>query len=197
MTKLVASARARAAIASVMAGAVMIGGAWFAKAPTGEQYPAAVVMAVEDLILPWEGMRTQAYLDPIKKPTICAGETKGVKLGMTKTVAECKAMLYERAMRDFYKPLTKCAGNFIRAPDPVQASMLSGAYNFGVPTWCHSTAANKLRAGDFRAACTAQTAYNKARMGERLVVLHGLALRREMGDATRIGEAEYCLSGVK
>src|SRR5690606_2252077 len=36
-----------------------------------------------------EGMRTSTYLDSVGVPTICAGTTKGVKLGDTKTVEQC------------------------------------------------------------------------------------------------------------
>ena len=40
----------------------------------------------------FEGLRQSAYLDPVSIPTICYGETRGVKLGDTRTKAECDAM---------------------------------------------------------------------------------------------------------
>ena len=44
----------------------------------------------------FEGLRTSAYPDVIGIPTICYGETRGVRLGDRRTVAECKAMLGDR-----------------------------------------------------------------------------------------------------
>ncbi|MND71481.1 Phage lysozyme [compost metagenome] len=70
--------------------------------------------------------------------------------------------------------------------------MISGAYNFGVGGMCGSSAARLAKAGQYRQACEAQTAWNKA--GGRVV--NGLVNRREMGDAQRIGEAELCVSGL-
>jgi GH24 family phage-related lysozyme (muramidase) len=46
--------------------------------------------------------------------------------------------------------------------------------------------------GEWRKACEAQTAWNKA--GGQVV--GGLIKRREMGDAQRAGEAEVCVSGL-
>ena len=54
---------------------------------------------------------------------------------MVKTQAECDEMLYRRVYADYYLPLTKCVENFTEAPISVQASGISGAYNFGVRGW--------------------------------------------------------------
>lgn len=199
MSKLSATRRGLAAIATIMVTAFSAGGIWYAKAPDGETYPAAVVMAVEQLIKPWEGVVLKAHWDPYGKVyDICYGETKGVKYGMVKTKAECEAMLYERVKRDFYQPIVACAPPLTSAPVPVQAAMISGAYNFGVGTvtprrgWCGWSMGERIRARDWRGACEAQTAINKAG-GQKL---EGLVRRREMGDAQRIGEGELCASGL-
>ena len=42
---------------------------------------AAVGAAAIALVAGWEGLRTKAYLDAVKVPTVCFGETRGVKLG--------------------------------------------------------------------------------------------------------------------
>ncbi|MCS0497846.1 lysozyme [Ancylobacter sp. MQZ15Z-1] len=198
--KLRPTKRASAAIAAVMAAAMLIGGTWYSVAPTGKQYPTAVVMAADLIIKDWEGLRLSAYRDAVGVWTICYGETKGVRAGMRKTKAECVAMLYERVYRDFYIPISQCAApNFTRAPVPVQAAMTGGAYNFGVGSveprrgWCGSTAARMIRAANWRAACDAQTAFNRA--GGK--VLQGLVHRREMGDASRLGEGELCVTGLQ
>ena len=98
------------------------------------------------------------------------------------------------AYRDFYLPMAKCAAPaFEQAPVPVQAAMLGGGFNFGVGGWCGSTAARMIRAKNWRAACDAQTAWNRA--GGQVV--QGLVNRREMGDASRLGEGELCVTGLR
>jgi GH24 family phage-related lysozyme (muramidase) len=196
INKIVASKRGSSAIAAVLATATAVGGVWYAKAPDGKQYPAAVVLVADKLIEPWEALRTTAYLDRIAKPpvwTACIGETKGIRAGMKFTVQQCRDMLYRRLMADFFAPMAKCVKDLAKRPIGVQASMISGAYNFGVSRWCHSTAARFVVAGRYREACEAQTAFNKA--GGKVII--GLVNRREMGDAQRIGEAEICISGIK
>jgi GH24 family phage-related lysozyme (muramidase) len=203
INKIVATKRGKAAILSVVAGAVA--SAWAAFAPGGPDSPAeiraaiakgimppAVTLSIDKLIKPWEALRSRAYRDSVGVPTICWGETKGVKLGMVKSVSECEAMLKTRVVNDYYLPLVDKAKGFSAAPVSVQAAMISGAYNFGVGGQLKSTAIRKLAAGDFRGACEAQTAWNKAN-GK---VLTGLVNRREMGDAQRLGEAELCVSGL-
>ncbi|MDF2622165.1 MAG: glycoside hydrolase family 24 [Xanthobacteraceae bacterium] len=59
--------------------------------------------------------------------------------------------------------------------------------------WCGSTAARYIRAKLWRQACDAQTAWNRA--GGKVV--QGLVNRREMGDASRIGEGEICVTGLQ
>ena len=160
--------------------------------------PPAVQLAIDRLIKPWEGVHLTAYRDIVGKETICWGETKGVRMGMRKTLEECDVMLKQRVIQDYYLPLVDKGKNFVNAPVSVQASMISGAYNFGVGTvkprsgQLGSTAMRHVAAGNWRAACEAQTAWNKA--GGKVV--RGLVLRREMGDAQRLGEAELCVSGL-
>lgn len=38
----------------------------------------------------YEGLRTRAYPDMVGVPTVCFGETRGVKLGDVYTVEQCK-----------------------------------------------------------------------------------------------------------
>lgn len=188
INKIVSSKRAKAAIAGVMA-LFVAGGAVLA--PSGP--PPAVVLAVDHLIKPWEGLVLKSHWDRYAKIyDICYGETKGIGPGMVKTKAECESMLMTRVVNDYYKPLVKCVPRFTKAPISVQATLTSGAYNFGVGAACKSTAARMVAAGKYREACIAQTAFNKA--GGQIV--NGLVKRREMGDAQRIGEAELCISGL-
>ncbi|RWI33394.1 MAG: glycoside hydrolase [Mesorhizobium sp.] len=189
------SGRARAAIAAVMA---MVGvGGYVTMQPGERPVPPAVALAVDSLIIPWEGLVLSSHWDRYAKIyDICYGETmingKPVKAGMRFTKAECRAFLIPRVMDDYYKPLTKCIDGFEDMPVSVQASMISGAYNYGPMAQCMSSASRHARMKNYRQACEAQTAFNKA--GGHTVP--GLVLRREMGDAQRIGEAELCVSGL-
>lgn len=201
VSKLRPTKRASAAIAAVMAMAFSIGGAWFVSVPSAKPgatteaaqvYPAAVVLAAEYIVKDWEGLRLTSYRDMVGVWTVCYGETLGVRAGMRKTKAECEAMLYERLYRDFYLVIVKCAPELAVAPVSVQASMLSGSFNFGVGAWCRSTASRHIRAKSWRPACDAQTMFNRA--GGRVV--QGLVNRREMGNAHYIGEGEMCVSGL-
>lgn len=192
INKIVSSKRAKAAIAAALMAVGVTG--WQATQPyTADNPPAAVVLATDALIKPWEGLVLKSHWDRYAKIwDICYGETKGITSGMVKTKAECEAMLKRRVYTDYYLPLTKRIKGFTDFPISVQATMVSGAYNFGVSGMVNSTAARLAKAGKFRAACEAQTAWNKA--GGRVV--RGLVLRREMGDKQRLGEAELCVSGL-
>ena len=190
--KITSTRRGKAAIAAVLAGVSAGSYAAYDRYSPGGQMDPAVVLAAEKLIMPWEGLRTTAYLDSVGVPTICWGETKNVRLGITRTPVECRDMLISRTFADYQQPIVKCAPKLLKAPVSVRAAMISGSYNFGVGAWCRSTAKRMIDASNWNAACEAQTAFNKA--GGR--VLTGLVNRREMGDAQRIGEAELCVSGL-
>lgn len=151
----------------------------------------AIVVAI-GLLKPWEGKENHAYRDVVNVLTICWGETKGVKPGDFKTDAECETLLLNRIERDFYKPLVACVPGYTTAPVSVQASMLSLAYNVGTGAVCRSTAAKHVSKGEYSKACFAMTRFNRA--GGK--VIRGLKLRREYGDADRIGELELCLEGL-
>ena len=190
INKIVSTKRGKAAIAAAIVAAGASGWKAYESATTA---PPAVVLAVNSLIKPWEGLVLKSHWDPYAKIwDICYGETKGITAGMTKTKAECDAMLQRRVYNDYYLPLTKRIKGFTSFPVSVQAAQISGAYNFGVNGMVNSTAAKLATQGKFRQACEAQTAWNKA--GGQIV--NGLVKRREMGDAQRIGEAEICVSGL-
>ena len=190
INKIVATKRGKAAVAAMVI--AMITSSGLILSPGGQ--PAAVTLAVTHLIKPWEGLVLKSHWDSLGKVwDICYGETKGITAGMTKTVAECDAMLKRRVFTDYYLPLTKRIKGFTSFPVSVQATMVSGAYNFGISGMVNSTAARLAARGKFREACEAQTAWNKA--GGRIV--RGLVNRREMGDKQRLGEAELCVSGLE
>ena len=192
VNKIVATKRGKAAIAAAVIAAAAAG--WTAlSTPSSANPPPAVVLATDTLIKPWEGLTLVSHWDRYAKIwDICYGETKGITAGMRKTKTECEDMLRRRVFNDYYLPLTRQIPGFTSMPIGVQASMVSGAYNFGVSGMVNSRAAALHRQGRYREGCEAQTAWNKA--GGQVV--NGLVKRREMGDAQRAGEAEVCVSGL-
>lgn len=155
---------------------------------------AGVVALTAVFMQPWEGTENLAYWDHLGSVwTVCTGETKGVKKDDRYTDEECAKMLRATLEKDYHQPLTKCIPGFDGYPMGWQVAMLSLTYNIGAGASCNSTAARRAIAGDLEESCEAMTWFNKA--GGKVV--RGLKLRREMGDATRIGELEICLAGLE
>jgi len=126
-----------------------------------------------------EGVRTYAYRDPVGIPTICFGETKGVRMGDTLTVEQCKGMLVER-VEEFGRAVDRCV--FVPLPPARKAALTSFTYNVGVGAFCGSTLVRKLNEGDTVGACDQLLRWNKAKG----IPLPGLTTRREK-------ERELCL----
>ena len=131
-----------------------------------------------DLIIQHEGLRLEAYQDPVGIWTIGYGTTTaagiGVKVmpGMRISEPEARAMLHD-ALNKFAEKITP---HFARQPtDNQYGAMLSLAYNIGPGAFINSTALRRFNAGDFEGAAEAMTWFNKA--GGK--VLRGLMRRRE------------------
>lgn len=134
------------------------------------------------LVASFEGLREYAYRDPVGIPTICFGETKGVKMGDHKTAAECKALLGNR-LAEFSTQMDKCLKYPVEPK--TYAALLSFTYNVGVGAFCKSTLLRKANAGDLRGACNELPKWNKAAG----IVLPGLTKRRA-------AERKLCLEGI-
>lgn len=143
---------------------------------------AAVLAALVTLVGGFEGLRTVAYLDPVGIPTICFGETRGVEMGDTATVAECKQMLGDRLV-EFAKGVDRCLT--VVVPDKPYMAFVSLAYNIGTGAFCKSTVVKRANAHRLREACDAILMWNRAGG----IVLPGLVKRRE-------AERALCLEGV-
>ena len=130
----------------------------------------------------FEGLRLAAYADPVGIPTICFGETKGVRLGQRATLDQCNAMLASSL-----QTASHAVDDCIRAPlpDDRRAALVSFAYNVGRDAMCGSTMARKLNAGDVAGACNELLRWDKAK-GIRLP---GLTRRRA-------AERDLCLQGA-
>jgi lysozyme len=145
---------------------------------------AAITALAISVIGAHEGLRTKAYLDVVKIPTICFGETRGVKMGDVKTVAQCKEMLGDRLL-EFEREMRAC----LKAPDNLTdgqyVAFLSLSYNIGSRAFCRSTLARKANEGQYVAACNELMKWNKASGVE----WSGLTRRRKE-------ERQLCLSGL-
>jgi lysozyme len=132
----------------------------------------------------FEGLQTSAYHDTLAHglPTVCYGETEGVKMGDHYTAQECKDMLAGKLPR-YWAEISKC----IKVPisENEQAAYTATAYNIGSGGFCHSGMVRHLNAGDHKGACNALMAWNRA--GGREV--RGLTRRRA-------AERSLCLTGL-
>ncbi|CUI03867.1 Lysozyme [Janthinobacterium sp. CG23_2] len=130
----------------------------------------------------FEGLRLAAYADPVGIPTICFGETKGVRLGQSATLDQCKAML-----ADSLQLANHAVDDCIRAPLPDyrRAALVSFAYNVGQTSLCGSTLARKLNAGDTLGGCDELLRWTYAKG----IKLPGLVKRRQ-------AERNMCLVGA-
>ena len=145
---------------------------------------AAVIIATTPFIAKWEGLETSAYKDIVGVPTVCYGETRGVKMGDTYTKEQCLFML-QIAVGEYYRGLQPYMTNK-NIPVGVQASMLELAYNVGVGSVGNSTMMKLANAGKYKEACQQLTRWIKA--GGKTV--QGLKNRRVES------KVELCLKGL-
>lgn len=133
---------------------------------------AALVMAIATpLVAKFEGRSLVAYLDPVGIPTICEGITAGVRLGQTKTAAECDALL----AGELGKALAAVdSRSTVFLPPARRAALASFVYNVGEEAFARSTLLRKLNAGDSMGACAELSRWVYAK-GKKLP---GLVARR-------------------
>ncbi|MBB3411187.1 GH24 family phage-related lysozyme (muramidase) [Rhizobium sp. BK316] len=196
--KLVPSKRASAAIASIVAMAV---GGW-ATLPSGYKVHDDTALAIKYLTGPWEGRRLVAYLDTLPNPdrwTICDGDTTDVKPGQVETNEGCDKRVAVKMERDYRPKLVACVPDWDNHPLGWRGAMLDLSWNIGPGATCNSTAIQVVKTAvklkktpDYKASCGYATLYIKS--GGR--TYDGLVKRRGMGDASRIGDGEMCMSGL-
>jgi lysozyme len=112
---------------------------------------AVVIATATPFIAKWEGLETTAYRDIVGVPTVCYGETRGVKMGDTYTKEQCMDML-KVAVGDYYRKIEPCMTNK-NIPVGVQASILELAYNVGTGAACKSTMMKLANQGKYKEAC--------------------------------------------
>jgi lysozyme len=124
-----------------------------------------------------------AYLDIVRVPTACDGITKGVKMGMRFTPAQCNAMLEEELIAHA-EPIMRCVPALKGRTNQVIAAV-SLSYNIGAAGVCGSSIARLWNAGQWRAGCDRFPLFNKA--GGRVIA--GLVNRRAR-------ERAICVQGL-
>jgi lysozyme len=144
---------------------------------------SAVAVALFASVAKWEGVRYTAYLDVVGVPTICYGETRGVKMGQRKTREECDAMLEPR-LKEFEKQVLACTN--VELPEKTQAAFVHFAYNVGGGAYCKGSVAREANKGNLAGACDNLKKYIYAK-GK---VYRGLVNRRN-------AEHRLCMEGVK
>ncbi len=112
---------------------------------------ALVISMATPFIAKWEGVRLEAYRDIVGVPTICFGDTHGVKMGQRASMSECVDRL-EADVQMFYAEISGCMSN-PGIPAGVQASMLELAFNVGSGPVCRSTMMRLANAGQYKRAC--------------------------------------------
>lgn len=147
---------------------------------------AAALALSAPLIAKWEGKRNDPYLDIVKVPTVCYGDTRDVTMGKRISDAECTDRLY-RQIADHAAPIVKCVPALRQPGREAQlAASVSLSYNIGTSGFCRSTVARRFNAGDWRGGCNAFYAWRFAGGRE----IKGLADRRR-------DEIAVCLTGLR
>lgn len=146
----------------------------------------AIALAVP-VIAQWEGRELRAYRDVVGVPTICYGETLGVRMGDTATLAECETMLAKRVAQ-FAAEIAPCLPPVL--PDQTRAAFISAAYNIGSAGFCKSSMSRLALRGDLRGACEALMMWDKGRINGVLQRIRGLTNRRA-------AERALCISGLE
>ena len=139
------------------------------------------------MIVPAENIVNVAYI-PLKgdKPTICAGTTHGVIMGMKKTDEEC-AEIFKRELEENHAAVRRA----ITAPmgKQTEAAFADFVHNVGEPTFRNSSIRRLYNAGQFEAACERFRLY-----------VYGPAVKgskQDMREPAQLGSKEDLADGVK
>jgi lysozyme len=147
-----------------------------------------------------EGFRDEAYQDSVNVTTIGFGSTEGVKRGDRITVERGLVKLAGDVSKH-EAGLRKCVGD-VPMHQYEWDAMVSLTFNVGVGAVCSSSIPDKLRAGEYAAACRTMLDFDKVRDCSKprvlnkktgkwecpLVPLRGLTIRRQSEYRTCIGQ---------
>lgn len=141
-----------------------------AKAKVAAVGLAAVLAVSAPIIMKWEGVRHEPYLDAVGVLTVCYGHTSKVERRKY-TQAECEALL-DADMREANSHVRRCIG--VPMLVQIEAALTSLVFNVGPRGVCGSTLQRKAKANDWPGACAELDRWRYA--GGR--VMRGLVLRR-------------------
>lgn len=148
---------------------------------------ALAVAAVAPVTTSFEGEKHKAYLDPVKIPTYCVGDTENVVWGKVYSHEECQGLLRARLSNDYAPPVLKCVPGLA---DPkrlkVFEASLDASYNAGSSAFCRSPMARDFNAGIWDRGCANFIGWRDTAKGQKLP---GLVRRRHE-------EAALCFEGV-
>ncbi|NJO39832.1 MAG: lysozyme [Cyanobacteria bacterium CRU_2_1] len=133
------------------------------------------------LLKSFEGLRLEAYLDPVGIWTIGYGTTSGIGPGMVITEAEAEAFL-RRDLRRFEGAVIDLVT--VPVTDDQFSALVSFTYNVGEGALAGSTLLRLLNRGDYQGAADQLLRWNQGD-GE---VLPGLTRRRRAERALFLGQ---------
>jgi GH24 family phage-related lysozyme (muramidase) len=192
------TARAAAALAVIVS--TTVGG--YVTLSSGFVVHDDTALAIKYLTGPWEGRRYMPYLDTLPNPdrwTVCDGDTTDVTPGKRETDESCDRRVAVKMERDYRPALAdpKCIPDWDKHPLGWRGSMLDLSWNIGPRGVCNSSAVGVIKEAkrlgkvpDYKASCQLATLYVKS--GGK--TYDGLVKRRGMGDSTRIGDGEMCVT---
>jgi lysozyme len=134
-----------------------------------------------DMVAAFEGLRLEAYRDPVGIPTIGYGTIRypdgtPVRLGDEISRAEAEAYLMHE-LEEAAEGVSALTDGIALNQNQFDA-LVSFTYNVGPGAFGGSTLLKKLKEGDFAAAAAEFDRWNKGRVNGEKVVLRGLSIRR-------------------
>ncbi|MBX3504396.1 MAG: lysozyme [Parvibaculum sp.] len=140
----------------------------------------AIAMAV---VIWFEGVEPEPYIDPVGIPTVCVGHTGSVDMGRLYSGEECEALLQGDLGAAF---AAVDRGVTVPLRDETRAALASFVFNVGAGAFQRSTLLRRLNAGEGAPACDELLKWTYA--GGRQ--LPGLVNRRK-------AEHELCRAGFE
>lgn len=136
------------------------------------------------LITTYEGLRLEAYKDPVGVWTICYGSTKNVQPGQVATLQEC-----ENRLGEDMEEAANAVRRYVQHPITQEQfdALVDFTFNLGAGNLKNSTLLRKLNAGDCYGAAEEFRRWVYAR-GQ---VLPGLQKRREAEYELFLADCQY------
>lgn len=148
---------------------------------------AAAIYIAAPIIELVEGVEYKPYMDIAGIPTVCSGITgPDVVWGKKYSARECRNLLEKHIQ--IHGKYVQDAVTYPISPQ-ARAALISFSYNVGGSAMRKSTAVRLINQGKIEEGCKALSAWNKATIKGKKVVVKGLVNRRNE-------EIKLCLSGV-